>query len=104
MLLVAASGLDLVSGQFGQPATLGFVVFTSGLTLASINRSGTAATVPIEWRPSRPIRGRSPVAEAIINARTAIGDKYCNRDEIKIERRDVERTSGQQNQSKPGGV
>jgi hypothetical protein len=68
MLLVAASALDLVSGQLGQPATLGFVVFTSGLTLASIDRSGTAATLPIEWRPSQLIRGRSPVAEAIINA------------------------------------
>lgn len=67
ILLVAATGLDLISGQFGQPATLGFVVFTSGLALASINRSSVRVAVPIEKRPIRRIRGRSPVAEAILN-------------------------------------
>ena len=67
LLLVAASGLDLISGQFGQPATLGFVVFTCGLVLASINRSCIGVAVPIEKRPIRRIRGRSRVAEAILN-------------------------------------
>jgi len=67
LLLVAATGLDLISGQFGQPATLGFVVFTSGLALASINRSSVRIAVPIEKRSIRRIRGRSPVAEAILN-------------------------------------
>jgi len=68
LLLVAASGLDLVSGQFGQPATLGFVVFTSGLALAGIDHSGVAATVPIQNRAIRRFRGRSPIAESIINS------------------------------------
>lgn len=68
LLLVAASGLDLVSGQFGQPATLGFVVFTAGLALAAIDRSRVAVIVPLENRSIRRIRGRSPIAEAIIVA------------------------------------
>ncbi len=67
VLLVAATGLDLVSGQFGQPATLGFVVFTSGLALAAINRPGAGTAVPAEHRKIRRIRGRSPIAESIIN-------------------------------------
>jgi hypothetical protein len=68
LLLVAASGLDLVSGQFGQPATLGFVVFTSGLALAAINRPGVVAPVPAQNQEIRRIRGRSPIAESIINS------------------------------------
>jgi hypothetical protein len=67
LLLVAATGVDLISGQFGQPATLGFVVFTSGLALASTNRSGVRVAVPLEKRPIRRVRGRSPVAEAILS-------------------------------------
>jgi hypothetical protein len=68
LLLVAASGLDLVSGQFGQPATLGFVVFTSGLALAGINHFGVVSSEPIQGRTNRRIRGRSPIAESIINS------------------------------------
>jgi hypothetical protein len=68
LLLVAACGLDLVSGQFGQPATLGFVIFTSGLALAAIDLPGVAATVPIQNRTIRRFRGRSPIAESIINS------------------------------------
>jgi hypothetical protein len=67
-LLVAASGLDLVSGQFGQPATLGFVVFTSGLALAGTNHFGVVSSAPIQGRATRRIRGRSPIAESIINS------------------------------------
>src|SRR5208283_2719645 len=40
ILLVAASLVDMASGQFGQPSTLGFAVFTAGVALASMNRSG----------------------------------------------------------------
>jgi hypothetical protein len=66
LLLVAASGLDLISGQFGQPATLGFVILTSGLALAAIDRPGVAATVWVNNQAIRRIRGRSPIAESII--------------------------------------
>jgi hypothetical protein len=68
LLLVAATAPDLVSGQFGQPATLGFVVFTSGLALAAINRPGAVAALPELDRKTRQIRGRSPIAESIINS------------------------------------
>jgi hypothetical protein len=68
LLLVAASGLDLVSGQFGQPATLGFVVFTSGLALAGINYFGVVSSAPRQGRAIRRIRGRSPIAESIIHS------------------------------------
>jgi hypothetical protein len=67
LLLVAASGLDLISGQFGQPTTLGFAVFTSGLAFAAINRPSVAAVAPVENRPTRRIYGRSRIAEAITN-------------------------------------
>jgi hypothetical protein len=66
LLLVAASGLDLVAGQFGQPSILGFAVFTSGLAFAAIKSPGVVVTAPAENQPVRPTRGRSPIAEAII--------------------------------------
>ena len=84
ILLVAASLVDMASGQFGQPSTLGFAVFTAGVALALMNRSGvtspstdTGATrdrrealriLEAPDRPTRLIRGRSRLAEAIINA------------------------------------
>src|SRR5271157_6473731 len=43
ILLVAASLVDMASGQFGQPSTLGFAVFTAGVALASMNRSGVTS-------------------------------------------------------------
>jgi hypothetical protein len=36
MLLVGASGLPIINGQFGQTTTLGFAVFLAGITLASM--------------------------------------------------------------------
>jgi hypothetical protein len=84
ILLVAASLVDMASGQFGQPLTLGFAVFTAGVALASMNRSGVPSlstdsgatrarpeALKILEPPDRPvrlIRGRSRIAEAIINA------------------------------------
>jgi hypothetical protein len=68
LLLVAATALDLVSGQFGQPATLGFVVFTCGLVLAAIDPSSAAAAAPAVRQAIQRIRGRAPIAEAIINS------------------------------------
>jgi hypothetical protein len=38
MLLFAAVGLDLLSGQIAQPTTLGFTVFVAGLCLAGIDK------------------------------------------------------------------
>ena len=37
LLLLSAMGLDLVTGQFGQPTELGFVVFTCGLCLVPVD-------------------------------------------------------------------
>jgi hypothetical protein len=66
LLLLAAAVVDLVSGQFGQPTTLGFAVFTSGLVLAAIEPPEGAQILPVEERPHRRIRGRSIVAEDIL--------------------------------------
>lgn len=66
LFLVTAASVDLVSGQFGQPTTLGFAVFTAGLGLASIDPPGPVATPPIKSSVKRRIRGRSRVAEAIL--------------------------------------
>jgi hypothetical protein len=68
LFLVAAAGVDLVSGQFGQPTTLGFAVFTAGISLASIGPTGSASAPLIESSVKRRIRGRSRVAEAILAA------------------------------------
>jgi hypothetical protein len=64
-LLIASSGLDLVSGQFGQPTTLGFAVLFSGLALAAIDDSEPGADREDFREPPRRIRGRAPVAEAL---------------------------------------
>ncbi|MBV8275572.1 MAG: hypothetical protein JO170_09990 [Verrucomicrobia bacterium] len=84
ILLVAAALVDIVSGQFGQPSILGVAVFTSGIALASCNlpapqtstepsdplnapfQTRARGTVPEPLK--RRIRGRSPIAAAIINA------------------------------------
>jgi hypothetical protein len=68
-LLVAAAGLDLISGQFGQPTTLGFAVLAAGLSLASMDPTQSARVLPDPQKPARRIRGRSVVAEAILKNR-----------------------------------
>ena len=65
-LMIASNGLDLVSGQFGQPTTLGFAVLFSGLALASIDDSEPEADRKVPQEPARRIRGRAPVAEALM--------------------------------------
>jgi hypothetical protein len=74
LLLVAASGLDLVSGQFGQPTTLGFAVLTAGLALASVDPIQSIKVLPTRQKLTRRIRGRSVVAEAILADRGRNGD------------------------------
>jgi hypothetical protein len=66
LLLLGASGLDLISGQFGQPTTLGFAVFTTGLALASLNPEPLAKMLPAPKKLARGVRGRSAIAEAIL--------------------------------------
>jgi len=62
-LLIASSGLDLISGQFGQPTILGFAVLFSGLALAAIDDSEVEVDRQVPQKPR--IRGRAPVAQAI---------------------------------------
>jgi hypothetical protein len=69
--LVAAAGRDLISGQFGQPTTLGFVVLSAGLSLASSASAPLAAIRFTNGKQERRIRGRSAVAEAIMVQKTA---------------------------------
>src|SRR6516165_1129148 len=64
-LLIASSGLDLVSGQFGQPTILGFAVLFSGLALAAIDDSEVEVDEQVPQKPIRRIRGRAPLAEAL---------------------------------------
>jgi hypothetical protein len=75
-LLIASSGLDLISGQFGQPTTLGFAVLFSGLALAAIDDSDREVNLQLPQEPKRRIRGRAPVAEAILSG-GATGDANC---------------------------
>jgi hypothetical protein len=65
-LLIASNGLDLISGQFGQPTTLGFAVLFSGLALAAIEDPDPEVDLQVAQEPKRRIRGRGPVAEAIL--------------------------------------
>lgn len=67
LLLLSATGLDLVTGQFGQPTELGFVVFTCGLCLVPMHGPSPAQNaIPDTAAPaSKKIRGRSEYAEAL---------------------------------------
>jgi hypothetical protein len=69
-LIIASNGLDLVSGQFGQPTTLGFAVLFSGLALAAIDDWGGEADRQAPRGPARRIRARAAVAEAILKGET----------------------------------
>jgi hypothetical protein len=64
--LVAAAGLDLSSGQFGQPTILGFAVLSAGLSLASSMAAPLASVPSVNGKQEQRIRGRSAVAEAIL--------------------------------------
>jgi hypothetical protein len=69
MLLFSSAFLPLISGQFGQPTILGFVVFVTGLTLAALNiKEGdlTPDEVPSPRKTlAPPVRGRSAYAERL---------------------------------------
>ena len=67
LLLVGVSGLDMVTGQFGQPTALGFAVFTSGLALAACAaEEAIEREEPTEEVSGVPrIRGRSAYAERL---------------------------------------
>ena len=66
-------GLDMITGQFGQPTELGFVVFTCGLCLVpKKSEYAPPQGQPPEPEGSQPekvgagkIRGRSPYAEQL---------------------------------------
>jgi hypothetical protein len=64
--LAAAAGRDLISGQFGQPTTLGFAVLSAGLSLASSAPTSWARVPSVNGKQEQRIRGRSAVAEAIL--------------------------------------
>jgi hypothetical protein len=65
LLLAGPSALALISGQFGQPTALGFAVFTSGLTLAAVDRKSEQRE-RLAQRQKTSIRGRSVVADRIL--------------------------------------
>lgn len=67
LLLLSATGIDLLTGQFGQPTELGFVVFTSGLCLVTYKRemARPAPVRPVSSVQLKKIRGRSIYAEAL---------------------------------------
>jgi hypothetical protein len=64
-LMIASNGLDLVSGQFGQPTTLGFAVLFSGLALAAIDDLESEVNEQVPQKPIRRIPGRAPLAQAL---------------------------------------
>jgi len=70
LLLVGAGGLDLATGQFGQPTTLGFAVFAAGLAFAAARPDDAAPpAVPSSPAPANPsVRGRSRYAEGLHGA------------------------------------
>lgn len=67
MLLLGAGGVDLVTGQFGQPTTLGFAVFVAGLALAAAGEEEAelAPVQAVEAHPTALQRGRSRYAERL---------------------------------------
>jgi hypothetical protein len=67
LLLVGAGGLDLLTGQFGQPTTLGFAVLTTGLSLSAAGLQETTEPIPkpvIQAAEAR-VAGRSRYAERL---------------------------------------
>lgn len=67
LLLFSASFLIILSGQLGQPTSLGFAVVFNGLCLAS-TRPGKIAPVPVTPTTPRLIRGRSAYADRLHGA------------------------------------
>jgi len=69
ILLFSSAFLPMISGQFGQPTILGFVVFGTGLALAALNlKEGqfTPRAIPASrQRTPTPVRRRSAYAERL---------------------------------------
>jgi len=68
MLLLGAGGVDLVTGQFGQPTTLGFAVFVAGLALAAAGEDTEPVPSQVAAAPqpaAQMQRGRSVYAERL---------------------------------------
>jgi hypothetical protein len=66
ILLFSSAFLSMISGQFGQPTILGFVVFVTGLALAALNLEGQTKSSPRDrQRTIAPVRGRSPYAAGL---------------------------------------
>ncbi len=79
IMLFCAGFISLLSGQFGQPTSLGFAVFVSGLCLATANREITAPHVETPLSTGRPVRRvvrRSRFAEQLHTS----GAPYRNSD------------------------
>jgi len=75
LLLLSAMGLDLITGQFGQPTELGFVVFTCGLCLVPPRENPelpamNAGTDDIRHGTVKKVRGRSAYAEILHGGKT----------------------------------
>jgi len=67
LLLFSATFLIILSGQLGQPTSLGFAVVFNGLCLAS-TRPGKIAPAPVTPTTPRLIRGRSAYADRLHGA------------------------------------
>src|SRR6266446_1210427 len=67
LLLFSATFLIILSGQLGQPTSLGFAVVFNGLCLAS-TRPNKIALVPVTPTTPRLIRGRSAYADRLHGA------------------------------------
>src|SRR6266480_1507385 len=67
LLLFSATFLIILSGQLGQPTSLGFAVVFNGLCLAS-TRPGKIAPAPVTLTTPRLIRGRSAYADRLHGA------------------------------------
>jgi hypothetical protein len=77
MLLFSSACLPMISGQFGQPTILGFVVFVTGLALAALNIKGQLKPEPITSLRktfATPVRGRSAYAERLHGSGTGPQD------------------------------
>jgi hypothetical protein len=64
--LVAAAGLDIIAGQFGQPTILGFAVLSAGLSLASAAPDPMPLARVVDPKKERRVRGRSARAIEIL--------------------------------------
>lgn len=73
VLLLGAGGLDLITGQFGQPTTLGFAVLTAGLAMAAAGREShaVAATTPVPATAQPQVRGRSSYSQRLHGGKDA---------------------------------